>query len=77
MKKSILAVLIIAVFCSACGGVGNRAPVSVKLAESLDPSVDTVDSNCAYFYFMWGRTAELEGKLEEAREAYEKVQIQD
>jgi tetratricopeptide (TPR) repeat protein len=77
MKKSILAVLVIALCCSACGGVSNRAPVSVKLTEGLDPSVDTVDSNCAYFYFMWGRTAELEGKLEEAREAYEKALVCD
>jgi len=77
MKKSIMAVLVIAACCSACGGMNERAPVSVKLAEGLDPSVETVDSNCAYFYFMWGRTAELEGKLEEAREAYEKALVCD
>ena len=77
MKKNILIVLAMAVLCISCGGVNSKAPVSVKLAESLDPSVDTVDSNCAYFYFMWGRTAELEGKLEEAREAYEKALVCD
>ena len=63
MKKNILAVLMVAVFCCACGGISYNAPVSVRLAEGLDPSVDTVDSNCAYFYFMLGRTAEVEGKL--------------
>jgi len=78
MRKSILAnIIVLAFLCSACGGGINGKAVGVRLADGLDPSVETVDSECAYFYFMWGRTAELEGKLEEAREAYEKALVCD
>ena len=49
----------------------------VTLAEGMDPPVETVDRDCSYFYFMWGRTAELEEKFEEAREAYEKALVCD
>ncbi|MFO7760804.1 MAG: tetratricopeptide repeat protein [Thermodesulfobacteriota bacterium] len=35
------------------------------------------DHSCSYFYFLWGRGAELEDDFEEAREAYEKALICD
>ncbi len=75
MKNNLLAIIIVALFSSACAGGGYQS--SAQLAEGLDPSADTVESECSYFYFMWGRTAELEGKLEEAREAYEKALVCD
>jgi tetratricopeptide (TPR) repeat protein len=75
MKNNFLAVIIFALLSSACAGGGYQS--SVRLAEGLDPSADVVESECSYFYFMWGRTAELEGKLEEAREAYEKALVCD
>ncbi|MEN8143259.1 MAG: tetratricopeptide repeat protein, partial [Thermodesulfobacteriota bacterium] len=76
MKKSILIIALLAISCSGCGG-GSGIPANVKLAEGLDPSVETVENECAFFYFTWGRTAELDGKFEEAREAYEKALVCD
>jgi tetratricopeptide (TPR) repeat protein len=38
---------------------------------------ETVDTACSYFYFMWGKSAELEEKYDEAREAYEKALVCD
>lgn len=79
MKNNFLTIAIFALFCGACaGGVGGTGyQSSVRLAEGIDPSSDVTESECSYFYFMWGRTAELEGKLEEAREAYEKALVCD
>jgi tetratricopeptide (TPR) repeat protein len=75
MKKNFLALVILALLGSACGGGSHEFPF--RLAEGLDSSNDAVESECSYFYFMWGRTAELDGKLEEAREAYEKALVCD
>ncbi len=36
-----------------------------------------VDYGCSYFYFLWGRHAELQSKYNEALEAYEKALICD
>lgn len=76
MKKLILIIALLALGTGGCGG-GSGLNSPVKLAEGLDPSVDTVENECAFFYFTWGRTAELDGKLEEAREAYEKALVCD
>lgn len=38
---------------------------------------EDVDYSCSYFYFLWGRSAELGDELEEAEEAYEKALICD
>lgn len=67
--------MVLSLLCSACSGANVSR--SVTLTEGLDPSVETVDQDCSYFYFMWGRTAELEEKFEEAREAYEKALVCD
>jgi tetratricopeptide (TPR) repeat protein len=39
--------------------------------------VDEADMSCSYFYFLWGRHAEMEMKYEAALEAYEKALICD
>ncbi len=76
MRKEFLIVLLFSLGCAACSGT-SALPRSASLAEGLDPSVETVDRDCSYFYFMWGRTAELEEKFEESREAYEKALVCD
>ena len=38
---------------------------------------EPVDAACSYFYYSWGRTAELEGHLLEAQEAYSKALVCD
>jgi len=46
---------------------------------SLHPldQVEETDHGCAYFYFLWGKQAELNLRFEEALEAYEKALICD
>ena len=46
---------------------------------TTNPPVDgeEADYGCSYFYFLWGRHAELAGKNNEALEAYEKALICD
>jgi tetratricopeptide (TPR) repeat protein len=75
MRNNLVAIVLCALFLGACAW-GDFQP-SAKLAQGLDPTTDAVESDCSYFYFMWGRTAELEGNLEEAREAYEKALVCD
>ena len=41
----------------------------VEMAEGEE----TADTGCAYFYFLWGKTAEADHHFEEALEAYEKA----
>ena len=41
------------------------------------PAADETDTACSYFYFLWGRNAELQLEFEEALEAYEKAVICD
>ncbi len=42
-----------------------------------EPYEESVDSSCAYFYFLWGKSAELEDRNDEALEAYEKALVCD
>ncbi|MHB1351530.1 MAG: tetratricopeptide repeat protein [Desulfobulbaceae bacterium] len=42
-----------------------------------DETAEDPDFSCAYFYFLWGRQAELAMRLPEALEAYEKALICD
>lgn len=38
---------------------------------------EKADTQCSYFYFLWGKSAEAEGRYEEALEAYEKAVVCD
>ncbi|MFP3983720.1 MAG: tetratricopeptide repeat protein [Desulfurivibrionaceae bacterium] len=63
---------------TGCSGLANEKAVQndrKELQESA-PQEDT-DHSCSYFYFLWGRSAELGDELEEAEEAYEKALICD
>ncbi|MFO7605890.1 MAG: tetratricopeptide repeat protein [Desulfurivibrionaceae bacterium] len=75
MRNNLAAIVLFAILCTSCAGGDHQ--LSSKLAGGLDSNSDAVESDCSYFYFMWGRTAELEGNLEEAREAYEKALVCD
>jgi tetratricopeptide (TPR) repeat protein len=44
--------------------------------SSVD-SKNEVDTACSYFYFLWARNAELNGRDDEAQEAYEKAIVCD
>lgn len=54
------------------------APAAVPaFAAELEPYSEAVDPACAYFNFIWGRSAELAGRLAEARFAYEQALVCD
>ncbi len=76
MKRTIMIIVLLALGCGACATGGDRI-LMANLAEDHDASVETGDHECSYFYFIWGRNSELNGKLEEAREAYEKALVCD
>lgn len=46
-------------------------------AAAASNSNDEVDTACSYFYFLWARNAELNGRYDEAQEAYEKATVCD
>ncbi len=60
---------------TACAGVDFR-PVARR---SAPPPPAEVDTGCSYFYYLWGKTAELQGRdhFDEALEAYEKALVCD
>lgn len=76
MNRAIATILLFSALCGGCS-LGGGADLKTKLAEGLDPSSDVVDQDCAYLYFLLGRNAELTGKHDEAREAYEKALVCD
>ncbi|WP_028579879.1 tetratricopeptide repeat protein [Desulfogranum japonicum] len=75
--------------CALHGGATNKTleykndaqalpPVESQFLsqENATPSGDS-DTSCSYFYFLWGRHAELQLQFDEALEAYEKSLICD
>jgi len=64
---------------SGCAVPDQKTPQVIFESEIADPPEieDETDHACSYFYFLWGRHAELAGKNEEALEAYEKTLICD
>ena len=53
-------------------------PLHLQTASQAVPAItDENDMSCSYFYFLWGRHAELEMKYEAALEAYEKALVCD
>lgn len=63
-----LFILLAAVLFSAC---------QPQVSTVVENQVEEKDYGCAYFYFLWGRQAELALRFEEALEAYEKALICD
>ena len=70
IKQSIYLVVLLPIFMllAACQPQGSLYPVDM---------VEETDYGCAYFYFLWGKQAELGMQFEEALEAYEKALICD
>ncbi|OGQ96147.1 MAG: hypothetical protein A2521_12500 [Deltaproteobacteria bacterium RIFOXYD12_FULL_57_12] len=67
--------------CSACAGVGKSAAESpvTPAPENVrvDEAAGEVDAACAYFYFLWGKTAEYDERYDEALEAFQKLLLCD
>ncbi len=68
-----LSVLFCLFFSAACTPVEHGGADLAVLPPLEEPAAD----DCSYFYFMWGKSAELEGRFDEAREAYEKSLVCD
>ncbi|OQX18878.1 MAG: hypothetical protein BWK76_06260 [Desulfobulbaceae bacterium A2] len=75
---SILRVTIVLLGLGGLFGCGLKEPALVEppaVPRTVEVAVD--DPACAYFYFLWGKNAELHQNFDEAREAYEKALICD
>ncbi len=73
-----VALLGLLLLCSGCAKPEREMPrervVTGKTGKNVD---EEADYGCSYFYFLWGRHAELTGKYEAALEAYQKAIICD
>ena len=60
-------------------GCVRQKPVVHEMSDIANPSgiEEEADHGCSYFYFLWGRYAELAARYDEALEAYEKALICD
>lgn len=78
-RKGFLLNLLTIMLCMTFFLSGCLRPDYGGVAMDIELGVydETVDSACSYFYFMWGKAAELEEKYDEAREAYEKALVCD
>lgn len=74
----LLTVLVMGIVLPSC----STAPPKVPAVQDVDyPQLAETnrgaDTDCSYFYFLWGRTSELDGRFDEALEAYEKAVVCD
>ncbi|MDH3392333.1 MAG: tetratricopeptide repeat protein, partial [Desulfobulbaceae bacterium] len=76
---SLVAVVFMSVSCATPSVV--KTPADKVMTGYPEPEseeiVEVNDNACAYFYFLWGKTAENKHRFEEALEAYEKALLCD
>ena len=77
MKKHILLLIFLMLTSSCAGLVGPGAGVGDESGEAVVPEEEVADTGCAYFYFLWGRSAQFDSRLDEAQEAFEKALVCD
>ncbi len=80
ISQKLFAALLGCCLCiSGCAVPEQDAPQAAFESDIANPPgvEDEADHACSYFYFLWGRHAELAGKNEAALEAYEKTLICD
>ena len=70
MKWLVAGLLLICIACTAAVNLKPRPAQTASEDESPEPG-------CAYFYFLWGKSAENDRRYEEALQAYEKVLVCD
>lgn len=78
MLKHLLVAAGLAFSCAACAtpaiqGVPGQPP----FAAELEPYEEAVDRSCAYFNFLWGKSAEIDGRYDEAVYAYKQAIVCD
>jgi len=70
MKWQVVSLLLLCISCSAAVDLKPRSSQVAMEQESTEPG-------CAYFYYLWGKSAENDQRYEEALQAYEKVLVCD
>lgn len=78
MLKRLLIAGGLSLSCLACAaptiqGVPGQPP----FAAELEPYEEAVDRGCSYFNFLWGKSAEIEGRYDEAIYAYNQALVCD
>ena len=77
MLKRLLIAGGLALCCLSCAPVIQGVPGQPPFAAELEPYEEAVDKGCAYFNFLWGKSAEIEGNYEEAIYAYKQALVCD
>jgi len=83
MLKRLLLLAVLALLCLSCtpamqgGGPRDDGEAKPAPVAEIEPYDEALDRGCAYFNFLWGKTAELEGRNEEALYAYKQSLICD
>ena len=80
MKKLIWSAICFIWLCVSCtGGYPTSSRLSHTSPEPVREEEREADTNCSYFYYLWGKSAELSGleRYDEAVEAYEKALVCD
>ena len=79
LTVSLLGAVLLSVSCASQSVV--TVPQKKVVTEYIEPEQEEMaeanDRACAYFYFLWGKTAENKHRFEEALEAYEKTLLCD
>ena len=75
--KRVAVILFIFIGLSACSALSVQQDNEATHRMETEQSV--ADTGCSYFYFLWGKSAELSGPehFDEAVEAYEKALVCD
>jgi tetratricopeptide (TPR) repeat protein len=73
MKLLLYLTMGLLLFCFSCT---STRTLPAPLAPD-DRRNEHVDAGCAYFYFLWGKSAENDRRYDEALQAYEKVLVCD
>jgi len=75
----LLGVVLLSVSCASTSVVTSppKKAVTGYNAPDQEAVAEANDMACAYFYFLWGKTAENRQRFEEAFEAYEKALLCD
>ena len=77
MVKRFVAIACLLFCCVSCAPKYQGVPGKPPFAAELEPYDKAVDRGCSYFNFLWGRSAELEERYDEAIYAYKQALLCD
>ncbi len=77
MLKRLLIAGGLALCCLSCAPSLRGVPGQPPFAADLEPYEEAVDRGCSYFNFLWGKSAEIEGRYDEAIYAYKQALVCD